>query len=402
MVINMAHAEADRQKVYLACRTVFTGSKARLQPGKSVRNEIKAQKAILQPLIQDLGITRVRNIAQYLMDKRVFESEANARSEFPGLFDVLPDLIQLQDDHGANPARAVSVAAQHVAISPGAEVERPVMGTDESQAGEGSNGSRRNFNGGSNHNQVRGFPDLCSLRLLHIPYKTQHLILTEAQRLLEECCYEFTRKWIPSLLEREQCDCPAAFELTKWTKILVKVLDTLPRSAFGPAAKPMGDILLATDALRHSAVHRLPTTITGIQELVKSGVDLAIMLGDDARASKLESICEELGGKEETMEQHKIALLGDMWKRLEQIQRQREELEREEKELIEGVLKSDTENKFLVGMLLDNSVDKILRRDHDSDVFLSMDEEGYVDVAADDDADEEVGEAEGGGRVRDI
>ena len=55
-----------------------------------------------------------------------------------------------------------------------------------------------------------------SLYPLYIPYKTQYQLLTKTQRLLEECCYDFTVQFMPDLLEQRQWDCSEAIELNKW------------------------------------------------------------------------------------------------------------------------------------------------------------------------------------------
>jgi hypothetical protein len=52
-------------------------------------------------------------------------------------------------------------------------------------------------------------------RLFYIPYKDQHDILMEAQRILEECCCDFARQWFPSMLNK-YWDCAQSVELTGW------------------------------------------------------------------------------------------------------------------------------------------------------------------------------------------
>jgi hypothetical protein len=46
--------------------------------------------------------------------------------------------------------------------------------------------------------------------------RLQHLILTQTQRLIEECRYNLAEKWFQSLLEANGWDVPEAVELTKW------------------------------------------------------------------------------------------------------------------------------------------------------------------------------------------
>ena len=68
-------------------------------------------------------------------------------------------------------------------------------------------------------------------------------------------------------------------ELTQWTKIFRKkqgkYLHTLPTEL---RAKEAQGLLAAVSNLRHTAVHRLPTTARGISQLLESTVRLAQIL----------------------------------------------------------------------------------------------------------------------------
>lgn len=69
------------------------------------------------------------------------------------------------------------------------------------------------------HPALKTVPSLHPVRL---PYKAQHVLLCEVQVLLEECFYDFALKWLPALLEEQQCDCALAIELTIWSHLLRK------------------------------------------------------------------------------------------------------------------------------------------------------------------------------------
>jgi hypothetical protein len=55
--------------------------------------------------------------------------------------------------------------------------------------------------------------DIIPTNPTYLPSRLQHLILTQTQRLLEECCYNFAEKWFPSMLANGW-DAPEAVELT--------------------------------------------------------------------------------------------------------------------------------------------------------------------------------------------
>lgn len=201
-----------------------------------------------------------------------------------------------------------------------------------------------------------------------IPYKAQHLILTAAQQLLEECCFDFAAKWMPSLLEQRGWDCAAAVELTKWTQILGKTHTTLPPNAIKLAntntttSPPMTirDLVQPAQTLRHTAVHRLPTTARGIGRLLGGAVALADALQDHGRAAQLEQLKAEVDAKVRAMELSKNSLEDRAARVLRDIARRREELDRAERDLKATMLREDADNKALVGRLLEESVRSII------------------------------------------
>ena len=125
--------------------------------------------------------------------------------------------------------------------------------------------------------------NLPSLYTSYLPYKVQHVILTTTQRILEECCFDFTRKWVPSILQEHGWDCAAAVELTKWTRILAMRSAKLPMQALELKRSSFNEILFSTNRLRHTAVHRLPTAARGIDQLIQSALRLTETLHDSPR-----------------------------------------------------------------------------------------------------------------------
>ena len=89
----------------------------------------------------------------------------------------------------------------------------------------------------------------------YLPFKLQHSILTQTQRLLEECCYDFAGKWFPSILEDHGWDTPEAVELNKWWMTLRKY--DIPAAAI--AANPdqsLSVLFKRAASIRDCAVHR--------------------------------------------------------------------------------------------------------------------------------------------------
>lgn len=169
------------------------------------------------------------------------------------------------------------------------------------------------------------------------------------------------------MLEENGWECASAIELTRGTAIIAKRAATVPDEAFakpggvpGGKATPLAEILSATNALRHSAVHRLPNTARGVRDLCRRGRALAATLGDHARAAQLGGIGDELDHKVEAMRLNKNALEGAAAAGLADIERRREELDRREREIVARMLREDGENKASMGVLLESAVGRIL------------------------------------------
>ena len=198
---------------------------------------------------------------------------------------------------------------------------------------------------------------------MYIPYKIQHLVLTRAQQLLEECCYNFTTHWLPELLEQRRWDCKEAIELNKWTHAFTKRLGKLP-SSFSPAlandpALPMAHVLIAVNKLRHSAVHRLPTTAKGILEMVHSATRFARVLRNTVCEQQFNELHCELESKIRALELNKNFLETNLEQELQDIARQRRELDEKEKDAIAVMLREDEDHGSLIGMLLSDCVNQI-------------------------------------------
>jgi hypothetical protein len=86
---------------------------------------------------------------------------------------------------------------------------------------------------------------------------------------------------------------------------------------------------------------------------------LAEALQDTVRTAQLEDLQYEIDSKIKAMELNKNVLENTLAQELRDIARQREELDRKEKGLIEGMKRDDAENKVLVGVLLSDSVRRI-------------------------------------------
>ncbi|RYP05984.1 hypothetical protein DL764_003444 [Monosporascus ibericus] len=361
----MSQQPIDKRRVYLACRGVFTGDKAHIRQLKKVRKAVQQHKASLRSLIQDLGGEKTIEAVRDLLERRIFESELRAKIEFPELFHLSPNQEIQREASEVDAARSAAEAINEIASAEDSEADTDGEAADATVV---------------NGNEAESHAVLPSLYPIFIPYKAQHIILNEAQRLLEESCFEFLQKWLPSNLEEKGWECASSIELTKSTRLLARKAGGIPKEAFIDIGDtPFGQILLAANKLRHSAVHRLPNTARGIRDLCKSAVALATTLGDNVRAIKLEEICHELDDKMEAMKLNKNALEITATAGPEEIKRQREELDRREKEIVARMVKEDGENKAFMGVLLEESVGRLLNEKPYTDEVATEEQEEQAD-----------------------
>ncbi len=190
------------------------------------------------------------------------------------------------------------------------------------------------------------------LHPVYLPFKTKHRALVLVQSLLEESCLEFGNTWVPDLMEAQKWHEAESIELTEWTKRFLKYAKSLPLppSAIKPiAGKSIAEVLFATSNLRHSAVHRHPTSAAGLLNMLSAAITFAEALNDSKRAGKVAEIKFQLEASIEEIVQHQNLLERKLTDQLEDIARRRAELNELEKSSIEETLATDKKQRTEVG-----------------------------------------------------
>lgn len=332
-----------------------------LRKSKKVREVVEKHKSSFQPLIKEFGNDKIIGILKELLAGRIFQSELRAKVEFPELFRSSParDVQRTTSENDA--ARSEAEALEEIASLEGREDDLAENRAEMPEDDAAEDAIAVEVMAGPSTLENLATSAVPSLYPVNFPYKAQHFILTTTQRLLEECCFDFTTMWLPSKLQENGWDCPEAVELTKWTKFLTKNNDLLPKASLDlDKDTTIKQVLLSTHNLRHSAVHRLPTSARGINQMVISAARLAKTLRDPLRTAQLEELNHEVEGRIKDMELNKNFLEDKLDKELQDIRRKREELNVKEKELISSTLKEDQENKSLIGVLVQESLREIL------------------------------------------
>lgn len=86
----MKYTPAEKKRIYLACKPIFSGANALIRKPKLIREAVDKNAACLKPLFKDFAIHVVADILKILLDNRIFESDIQAKAEFPELFDASP------------------------------------------------------------------------------------------------------------------------------------------------------------------------------------------------------------------------------------------------------------------------------------------------------------------------
>lgn len=357
----MTHSETEKRQVFLACKEIFTGSNAGLRKRKTIRKHITDHQDTLSTSIPNFDIQRIAKIVEDLLQKQVFELDVNAKTEFPDLFAPSPTKQTQHDVSETEAARSAEHALEEINSiyerqkENDRELDPTVLLPVETEAPVEAQAQVN----GETALAVKPRLSIPSLYPPYFPYSAQHSILTTAQQVLEECCFEFTKKWLPSEVEKHEWDCAAAMELTEWTKFLAKRSSQLPDDSLQLRGLELDALLLTVRRIRHTAVHRLPTTARGVCSLVLEAVKLAETLQDTLRTSQLEELYLDIHNKAQAMELNKNALEYNFAHELEAIQHQREELDRKEEKLKTSTIESDKENKIRTGLLVKESIGKI-------------------------------------------
>lgn len=203
-----------------------------------------------------------------------------------------------------------------------------------------------------------------SLYPIYLPYETQHQILTKVQCILEECCFNFTTTSLPEAISARGWECPEAAELTKWIKLFQAHGEEISPSPVSEIpGRTWQEVLIATNRIRHSAVHRLHTSAKGIQNMVGDAIMMTKMLRDPTRTSLLEHIRQELASSIKEIEGRLVILEKALSKELDLLAKRRAELSRLQDAAIHRIIDLDRQNRRVIGLALGEGLRELYSAD---------------------------------------
>lgn len=204
----------------------------------------------------------------------------------------------------------------------------------------------------------------------------------ELQTILEQACFDFARNIMPEVLESKGWSCSEAVELNNWVKVFRQQEHHLFQAA--PAGVAVDHTFYKSLCdIRHTAVHRLPMTAAGIDKCLRDGEVLVTLIDDNAAASRLSAMRKQVQRVTAEMEDHKCMLEAKLSATLERIAAERAELDRQEKEAIDGMVQADEEYQLYAGASLEKEIGN-----KDAEMSMGSEEDLFHDVEAGDGVDD--------------
>jgi len=388
----------NQKRVYIAYRAIFNGDNALVRKHKTISKIVSQHHQFGKGLVEGLEEKDIVRILEVLLTKKIFKLDSAARLAFPDLFTTALAMTARPSSSEADAAKSQDKMLEDIATldndQNGEEMDsddpvHPILSESESIQQPFTFYVRvLTFTPVTPPQSMMNGLRVPSLYPLDLPYKVQHQILWQTQRLLEECCYAFTEQWLPDLLEQRRWDCPEAIELNQWTKVVIKRLSKLPSHCFGDFGsdpkKSLTDVLMSINDLRHAAVHRIHTRAKGISEMIRCATIFARVLRGSACEKQLDELHRELDVIVGALELNKNCLETTLEKEMQDIARQRKELDEQEKNALTTMLKGDKDYRSLIGGVLSRSAERIFAGATDDGLNLTRAEEDVALKTTDD------------------
>ncbi|KAI9812000.1 MAG: hypothetical protein M1827_004892 [Pycnora praestabilis] len=364
----------NQKEVYFACRSIFRGGEAKRRRLKAVSELLKKNNDLIRHLLVKHSFPQVADVVRKLLELQIFEEPSKAQRLFPDLFQSSQlskdQRMESEDKVATCEVEALATAASSKneddvlsdkAILADVEaVAERISFIPEKDQSERVIRSQKKKHITAKDTVPLDTPRPHSLFPAYLPYKLQHHVLTKVQSLLEECCWEFSLKWLPQIASELNWDCPEALELNVFTPILAKQGTTLPLTAFnGDGGIDQFEAFFVTNEIRHAAVHRLRISAAGIQRMVAASIRMAQTLNDIVRATELATIDRELACCIEDMELNKQFLERRLDDQLEALAEAKAELLRKEEQAVVAMLQDDEEHKLYVSGVLNEKLSSL-------------------------------------------
>ncbi|GAP86305.1 putative ubiquinol-cytochrome-c reductase cytochrome [Rosellinia necatrix] len=341
----------DERVVYLALKHVFKGVNAEARQLKVVRKLITKSKSDtdVADLLKEHNIDIVCNMARTLLTEDIFKSTIKAKIRFPEVFDVSPVQSAEREASEAEAAINEANAIQGVVQAYSEDAQNLIHHVDlvETESVETCHNPKPPT--------VQSTVAIPSLFPVYLPLGTQHRILTDLQRLLEDACFDFAQRAMPDVLEKKGWGCSEAAELNLWAAEFQQRQSHFSDKV-DDVGRPLPELLRSVAHIRHTAVHRICISARGLEQFLMNAESFMTLLGDTARLRVLTGIRRNVQQTIEELERNKHVLSSKLKETLRRLAAQRAELDRVEEAAILNMMREDGEYQASAGKNLEEVV----------------------------------------------
>jgi hypothetical protein len=380
------HDPIFEEQVYLAFKDIFSGRSAKIRGAKAVLPIVSQNKkrSGVSSLLRTNNQQFVCQSLCRLLNEQIFESEAKASRRFaknPGTTvppaPVVPEppaseLSFLQAPNSESESDTPMVNSKY----PELEEEMPAPESDSMEEYEGK--SRLLASDGTTADAFltapyesnstpceepepevdtpvyyeRRYPTETSQLIVHLPFSTNHLILSRVQAILEYACFQFAEERMPDILENRRWHCPKAGELNLWVAEFRKQIGTFMSNIDNPGGHDISACFHLATRIRHIAVHRELVDTPFLETLIKNALALCKILGNTQALTQMGSIweCAKVQIKELESLRHEIVV--ELGNSLDNIAARRAELDRlEETSIAKAHLRLELHHDMASGAL---------------------------------------------------
>lgn len=348
--------EQRREDIFQAANPVFQGARILGEERDRINTRMSKYTAQFESVVRTYGRDMVVQIISSLLDNGKIAARSNVRLEVSKAHP--PSTIRRRQQHALEEAAAQSEAkAMDEASQSDLHLYEGEQGGEQTGV---TDGPIETPSKAISSNSPSLFPS-------YLSYISQHKLLNTVQRILEDCCYDWGSKWMPSLLAERKWTCSEAVELSRWSTAIPSRFDTFSFDATSlGSGEALRAVLLATHPLRHAAVHRLRTSVRGLERMLENALKMVRALKDTPREGKLHDILKKFRSTVRAMEVNKIELEISLDKELGSIQQQRIALDNKEREARLGMFQQDREHTAQVSSLFESSIRNLIEIDESS------------------------------------
>ncbi|KAF4977298.1 hypothetical protein FZEAL_6186 [Fusarium zealandicum] len=346
----MAFGKKKRNKVfekevYLALKDIFQGEKALLRTKEEAIVVIEAnidQEAV-KTLLQNHSIKQVARVVKLLLVNLIFFSEEKAMFRFqeeqsaqadpPQMPSLSEPLVSnpLAQETGAMPFLfpVTSEDTSMVGVTP-CETQARVEGAELASSPtpparkQSSKETQPTIPPPAGFDQSHTPTEL----LVSLPLRTQRLVLSRVQAILEYALFHFAKVNMPELLANRNWHCPTHGELNLWVLQLSKrKIEFEARALFKIEATTMDEIFVSATRIRHIAVHRTNVHTDQLRKLLGDAEILCTLVASPETLGKLQEIRSCIEGQITDLQSRKGELHLDLQSSLAEIAIQHEQLD---------------------------------------------------------------------------